>query len=130
MAGHFTIEIDSPRKLLRVCLSGFYSVEDVERYHAAVDEASIALGGPPSRQRMICDVTEMRIQAQDVVAAFQKVMGDPKYRARRVAFVVASSLARMQVQRVAGNRDTQLFDNAGEALEWLDRTEGQKASAA
>lgn len=130
MAGHFTIGIDSPRNLLRVCMSGFYSVEDVQRYHAAVDEASIALGGPPSRQRMICDVTEMRIQAQDVVAAFQQVMGDPKYRARRVAFVVATSLARMQVQRVAGDRVAQLFDNEADAEAWLDSSEGEKASAA
>lgn len=129
MSGYFSIQIDSQHRLLRVCMSGFYAIEDVERYHAAVDEASIALGGPPSRQRMICDVTEMRIQAQEVVAAFQQVMGDPKYRARKVAFVVATSLARMQVQRVAGGRETKQFDNAEDALTWLDSAEGQASAA-
>lgn len=129
MSGEFSIEIDAPRNLLRVRVWGFFSVEDVARYHAAVDEASMALGGAPSRQMMLCDATEMRIQSQDVVAAFQQVMADPKYRDRRVAFVVASSLARMQVQRVIGERTALLFENDRDALAWL-ASETRAANAA
>lgn len=128
MSGEFSIQTDVPRNLLRVHVSGFFSVEDVARYHAAVDQASIELGGAPSRQRMLCDVTDMRIQSQDVVSAFQGVMADPKYRGRRVAFVVATSLARMQVQRVIGERTALLFDNEPSALAWLDSAQDANAA--
>lgn len=119
MAGHFTIDTDAARGLLHVRMSGFYSLDDVARYHAAVDAASDALARPPARQTMICDISEMRIQSQQVVAAFQGVMGDARYRERRVGFVVASTLARTQLMRTIGDRKVQTFTNAGDAEAWL-----------
>jgi hypothetical protein len=119
MSGEFSIEIDAPRNLLRVRMSGFYSLEDVERYHAAVDAATLALGGAPSRQLMLNDISGMQIQAQEIIAAFKQVVSDPRYRERRVGFVVASSLARLQLVRVIGGRNAQLFESEAEALAWL-----------
>lgn len=129
MGGDFSIEIDKPRNLLCVRMSGFYSVEDVARYHAAIDAATEELGGAPSRQHMLNDISEMRIQSQEVVAAFRSVMSDPRYRARRVAFVVASTLARLQLQRVIGSRRARMFESEAEALAWL-LGESAAASAA
>ena len=129
MSGEFSVEIDRPRNLLRVRMWGFYAIEDVARYHAAIDAASEELGGAPSRQRMLNDISGMQIQSQDVVAAFQNVMSDPKYRARRVAFVVASSLARMQLLRVIGSRRAELFTREVEALAWLGSATGAASAA-
>lgn len=119
MSGQFSIDIDAPRNLLRVRMAGFFSIEDVARYHAAIDEASAQLGGAPSRQKMLNDISEMRIQQQEVVAEFQRVMSDAKYRQRRVGFVVASSLARKQLQRIIGGRDARMFETSEQALAWL-----------
>ena len=119
MAGDFTITIDRPRALLRVAMSGFYAVDDVHRYHAAVTTASAALPQPPAEQAMLCDISAMQIQSQDIVAAFQGVMADPRYRDRRVGFVVASTLARMQLLRIIGGRTTAIFTSVTDAEGWL-----------
>lgn len=123
MAGHFTIRTDRTRGLLHVTMSGFYTVDDVTHYHAAVVAASEALGRAPSAQVMICDISAMQIQSQGIVAAFARVMDDPRYAERRVAFVVASTLARMQLMRIISGRDVAIFTQTAEAETWLfDRT--------
>jgi hypothetical protein len=119
MDAHFSIDVDPARKLLKVALSGFYTVADVERYHAAIHVATARAGGLPSAQRMVCDISGMHIQTQDVVVAFQKVMSDPKYQHRRVALVVASTLARMQAQRATSAREVHFFPTTAEAEAWL-----------
>lgn len=119
MDAHFTIDLDPARRLLNVVMGGFYTPDDVQRYHAAVHAATAKLGSLPSMQRMICDISAMRIQSQETVAAFSQVMADPKYRHRRIAFVVAGSLARMQAQRVLGDRQARLFSTYTEAEAWL-----------
>ena len=119
MNATFDIELDAERKLMRVSMGGFFQPEDVARYHAAVHRATAELGGLPSMQRMVCDISEMRIQTQETVTAFSQVMADPKYRHRRVAFVVSSTLARMQAQRVLGARQARIFATSAEAEAWL-----------
>jgi hypothetical protein len=130
MSAHFNIELDPARKLLFVELSGFYTVADVHRYHAAVHAATARLGGMPSAQRMVCDISGMRIQTQDVVQAFSGVMADPKYKHRKVALVVASTLARMQAQRTTGARDAQFFASREEAEAWLFSSPDATSAAA
>lgn len=129
MSGYFSIDVDPARRLLKVRMGGFFSLDDVADYHDAVHRATARLGGLPSQQRMICDISEMRIQTQDVVDAFRQVMGDPKYRRRKVGFVVASSLARMQALRVIGSRHAQCFATEAEAEAWLFEAD-HSASAA
>lgn len=120
MTARFEITTDPIRNQLDVVLSGFFTVDDVRRYHAGVNAATGTLSGLPRDQQMVCDVSEMCIQSQEVVAAFQQVMADPRYRQRRVAFVAASTLARKQVQRVIGARTAAILASRAEALAWLD----------
>jgi len=65
------------------------------------------------------DISGMAIQSQDVIAKWQAFLTNPAHRSRRLAFVVASALARMQLQRAIGDRDAQVFTNAQEAEQWL-----------
>ena len=130
MEPRFSIELDRPRRAMHVTLSGFFTPEDVARYYAAVHEATAQLGGLPSRQRMLCDITGMRIQTQETVAAFSALMADPKYRYRRVAVIIASSLARMQAQRTLGDRQARIFATREEAEAWLFGPGGTAAEAA
>lgn len=61
----------------------------------------------------------MVIQSQDVIACWGKFLADPGHRSRRLAFVVASALARMQLQRVIVGRNARVFTTAVEAEQWL-----------
>lgn len=119
MSGHFTIAVAPSRNLLRVEMSGFFTVEDVHRYRIAIDTASRHLTAPPERQVMVNDISAMNIQSQEIVDAFRRVMGDVRYRDRRVGFVVASTLARMQLSRIIGSRTAQMFATSAEAEDWL-----------
>lgn len=116
----FSIELDPPRDLVRIRLSGFFSVDDVTRFQAELLLAHKRLrcgrrGGPLT----INDISGMAIQSQDVVARWGAFLADPAHRSRRLAFVVGSSLARMQLQRAIGGRDARVFTDAAEAERWL-----------
>lgn len=116
----YTIELDPARELVRVRMAGFFAPEDVARFQAELQRVHRRLdcgakGGPLT----INDISGMAIQSQDVVARWGAFLADPAHRSRRLAFVVASTLARMQLQRVIGGRDAQLFTDAAEAERWL-----------
>ena len=116
----FTIETDPARDLVRIRLSGFFSVDDVKRFQAELLLTHRQLGcarkgGPLT----INDISTMAIQSQDVVARWGAFLADPAHRSRRLAFVVGSTLARMQLQRVIGGRDARVFTDPVEAEEWL-----------
>jgi hypothetical protein len=125
MTADFTIDLDPARRLMTVRMSGFYTLADVQRYADAVREATAKLGGAPEDQRMINDITEMKIQSQEIVEAFRRFMGDPRYSRRRVGFVVTSTLARQQLQRTIGSREARVFTDIADAERWVfaeDRT--------
>lgn len=109
--------------MLRVAMSGFFTVECVGRYRTAIDAATAELGGPPDAQVMVNDISAMSIQSQEIVDAFRAVMADPRYAERRVGFVVSSTLARSQLARVIGGRTARMFATAEEAEAWLSGRE-------
>ena len=116
----FTIEIDPARDLVRIRLSGFFSVDDVGRFQAELLVAHRRLGcGRKGGPLTINDISDMAIQSQDVVARWSAFLADPAHRSRRLAFVVGSTLARMQLQRVIGGRDAKVFTAADDAEQWL-----------
>lgn len=116
----FTIDLDPPRDLVRICLAGFFSVEDIARFQAELLVAHRRLGcGRRGGPLTINDISDMAIQSQDVVARWGAFLADPAHRSRRLAFVVASTLARMQLQRTIGNRDARVFTDTAEAERWL-----------
>lgn len=125
----FTIDVDRPRDLVRVSLSGFFSVDDIARFQAELLQAHSRLGcsregGPLT----INDISSMAIQSQDVVARWGEFLADPAHRSRRLAFVVGSALARMQVQRAIGARDARVFTSAADAERWLFDEEADAAA--
>lgn len=119
MDGHYTIRTEPDRDLMRVTMHGFFSLSDVDRYHAAIAAASETLNVPPAQQLMLNDISDMKIQSQEIVAAFQRVMADPRYAGRRVGFVATSSLARAQLSRILGGRAARIFATEAEAEAWL-----------
>lgn len=119
MNANFSIELRRERNLLDVRMAGFFTLDDVARYRAAITAASRELGGDPGQQIMICDISEMRIQSQEVVEAFRQNMADPLYARRRVALVASATLARTQAQRAVGRREARMFTSRADAEAWL-----------
>ena len=116
----FTIELDPSRDLVRIRLSGFFSMNDVGCFQDELRLAHRRLGcGRKGGPLTINDISDMAIQSQDVVTRWSAFLADPTHRSRRLAFVVGSTLARMQLQRVIGGRNAKVFTAADEAEQWL-----------
>lgn len=61
----------------------------------------------------------LKIQAQDIVDAFSRVVGHPRFRSQRLAFVTGSSLSRLQTRRLADREGGEFFGAVADAEAWL-----------
>lgn len=129
MRGTFDIAIEPRRKLLRVALAGFLSLDDVAEYLVVKNAALARLGAGPNQHVTLCDVSASLIQSQEVALAFQATLSDPRYMSRRIAFVTGSSLARMQLRRLVNRPGSACFETIAEAEEWLYRNVDDAAAA-
>jgi hypothetical protein len=119
MSAHFTIDVDPARDLVRIAMSGLFETADIESFLEARRQAHARLVCPPNCHVTLYDLRDMKIQPQDSVAAFRQMLSDPQYRSRRLAFVVAPTLAKMQLLRAIGGRDARFFEHPAEAEAWL-----------
>ena len=63
-----------------------------------------------------------------MIGMFQQLLHSSEKRSRRMAFVIGSSLARMQVRRILAERpDAGVFENAHEAEAWLRQKDAKAA---
>ncbi|MFK3890658.1 hypothetical protein [Sphingomonas sp. NPDC079357] len=114
-----SFDVDPQRDLVRITLAGFFSPDDVARFVAARDAAHQQLRCAPNAHATLVDMRAMQIQSQETVAAFQQVLADPRYTSRRLSFVVARSLARLQIKRAASEREAAYFTTVEEAEAWV-----------
>lgn len=119
MRPEFEFHVDPARDLVRTRLAGFFDDDAIRAYLAARKLAFGQLRCGPNRHLSLTDVRGMAIQTQDVVMRWATVLADPAYRSRRLGFVVASTLARTQLQRAIGSRDARAFTDLAEAEHWV-----------
>ncbi len=117
MDAHYEIDADPPRGMIRVRLAGFFEAEDVRSFALRYREELARV--PGTGHLTLADIRAMKIQAQDIVAAFSQFMALPDIRSRKLAFVCASNLARLQAQRLTDREEVRFFDDAGAAEAWL-----------
>jgi len=128
MLADFTITAEPERDLIRISMRGFFDADAIARFVEvrALEHAKLRCG--PNQHLTLNDIREMKIQSQDVVARFHALLADPAYRSRKLAFVVASSLARMQLIRAVGERHATYFTSIAEAEAWLFDDRAQRAA--
>ena len=119
MEPNFSFVVDVPRSLVRITLGGFFGEADIAAFLAARERAHAQLRCGPNMHLTLSDVRDMKIQAQDIVAAWGNVLAGTAYRSRKLAFVEASSLARLQLKRAAATRDVRYFSAISDAETWL-----------
>lgn len=115
----FDIGLERAGHVIVVTARGFWTVADVERYNRELEPLFKA-----SRQRFGCccllvDMQKISVQSTDVAqhfAADQKAFDRP---GDKIAFVVNSSLLKMQVNRVCADDLVATFASTDEARNWL-----------
>ncbi len=119
MSADFSITVEPLRDLVRIRMSGFFGLADIDRFLEARRAAHRQLRCGPNAHLTLNDVSAMKIQPQDIVASFQAMLAAPDFRSRRLAFVTGSSLARGQLLRAAHGRHVRCFDDVAGAEAWL-----------
>lgn len=117
--GTYDLQTSCSGERIVATLAGFFSQSEVSAY-ASEAERLIRHGFARHRgYRMLIDVSDCAIQSQDVIEAFARhVAAVP--RARRLAVVAGSAVARMQISRVLNRPGIELFDSLSDATAWLD----------
>ena len=117
------VRVDRVKKLVVVTVSGFFQPEDISIVARNVHDAIRSLGEHAGKHVTLYDVSEAKISPGETIEAMRGVFNDPatdNLRARRLAFVTPSALARMQTQRLREARpDIAIFEDRDTALAWL-----------
>ena len=119
MKAAYSFRIDRARGLVRIQMSGLFTMADIAGFLEARQRAHAELGCRPNQHMTLNDLRSMKIQSQEVVTAFRELLADPAFRSRRLAFVAAQTLARSQLMRALDGREARCFDSVGEAEAWL-----------
>ena len=119
MDAHFTVCAEPARDIIRITLSGFFGAEDFAAFQQSLIAAHRQLTCGPNRHVTLIDTSAMKVQSQDMVAAFRDVLADPTLHSRRLAFVVDPTLLRSQVRRALDGRAAQWFASKTMAEAWL-----------
>jgi hypothetical protein len=119
MNASYSFEVDRARDLVRIRMSGLFTPDDIAAFLDARQRAHAQLGCGPNQHLTLNDVRQMKIQPQDIVAAFRYMLSQPAFRSRRLAFVAAPTLARGQLLRALQDREARCFETVEEAEAWL-----------
>lgn len=120
MSARYAFETDTSRDCIRLQMGGFFSPEDMPALIAARSAAHARLTCLAHAHVTLIDLREMKIQAQAMVEAFGKMLGNPAFHGRRLAVVVGPGLLRTQVRRLISERDdVQFFESARMAEAWI-----------
>lgn len=125
MGGEFRIEVEAPRNLVRVSMSGFFTDENVREFLEERAAAHRRLRCGPNEHLTLNDVRAMDVRSQDMVESFREMLAAPEYRSRRLAFVVTSPLSRMQLMRTISGREARCFEDMHSAEAWLFECEAR-----
>lgn len=119
MNAEFEVVADHSRGTLRVTMGGFFTPADVAAFLREVNLKLDSLQTRPNEHLMLCDARGMSIQTQDIVGAFGQIVGSPRLRSKRLAFVNGSSLSRLQTRRLTDRDGVSFFTDITEAERWL-----------
>jgi hypothetical protein len=119
MAGQFDIILSPADCLIRLSMSGFFEPAEIQRLTVEMIDAVARLGCAPHQHLTICDIRGMAIQSQDAVGHFSRLVGAEPVRSRKLAFVTAKSLARLQARRLTDRPDVAFFETVDAAEAWL-----------
>ena len=114
----YEISLDRDRKLLRAVFNGLWDLQTLERYETEREAAVRDAGWRSGEYDYLLDLRDHPVQTKDVSAKSYEYYHTYQPRPRKLALIVTSALARMQVMRIVDTAE-RLFDNEQDALDWL-----------
>ncbi len=115
----YDINIQSHNNLVIIKMTGFWSIETVQIFAQDMRAAVGSLDCMPGDHVVLVDLSDFKIQAQAVIAAFQSFIMTADPAARRIAFVRGDGLAYIQSKRVMVRNAMAMFATRIDALDWL-----------
>lgn len=113
----YDIQVDASQGVVEVTLGGLMPLDEVSAYIADLKRA-IGTHGIGGSYAMIIDVSDCPIQSQDMIKAMGAHMATmPK--ARALAIVTGSSLARMQIKRLFTQPYARIVATVEEGRSWV-----------
>lgn len=119
MIANYSFDIDPAHGIVRIRLGGFFGAVQVAQFAEAQLQAYAALPRGSQRHLTLCDISDCKIQLQEVVDGFRQLLDDPRLMSRKIAFVTGTSPARMQIRRMISRDGARVFEHAHEAELWL-----------
>ena len=112
----YRIEVDAANGVVEATLGGLMSVEEVDAY---IDELRSTLAAHRlDSYAMVIDVSDCPIQLQEMIRSMGAHMATmPK--ARALAIVTGSSLAKMQIKRLFTQPYARIVDTVEEGRAWV-----------
>lgn len=121
MSGRFEIEAVRDLSLIRIVMGGFFDSATIVRMRTDLGKAIATLSCRANDHITLCDIRAMNIQSQEQVGEFSRLVGSGDIRSRRLAFVTATGLARIQARRLTNREGVEFFSDPDAALTWLCR---------
>lgn len=113
----YSIQADTTNNVVEVKLGGLMPLDEVAAY---IDDLKGTIGAHKLSDdyAMVIDVSDCPIQSQDMIKAMGEHMATmPK--ARALAIITVSSLARMQIRRLFVQPYARIVATADEARAWV-----------
>lgn len=111
----YTVSADPPRRLIRLTLTGFWTVEEATAFAHDQQAAVRELGPPFGTHLTLADVRDFAIQTQEVSAVIRDLVVNAAATSKRIALVGGEGLARIQVRRITERDAVQRFETIEEA---------------
>jgi hypothetical protein len=100
-------------------MGGFFDSDTITRMRATLVDVIARLPCPANSHLTLCDIREMKIQSQERVEEFTRLVGADEIRSSRLAFVTGTSLARLQARRLTAREGVGFFSDPASARDWL-----------
>lgn len=121
-APDYAIEFDKAARLLRLRLSGFWTEDVLRRFAADLLAAVQSAGAAGTPFDVLSDTSRFPVQSTEVAQGFERIMqAGASMHQGRTAIVVASTLNKIQAERIFTEPTVRIFTAAEEAARWLER---------
>lgn len=118
----YEVVANLPEARVHARLSGFFSLDEVEAFGREEQDAARRVTLAWGWFDLLVDVSDGITQGQEVMGAFNGLLDQAEFKARRIALVVGSTLLRLQLRRVLASERIGIFAEVEEGEAWLAAT--------
>jgi hypothetical protein len=113
------ISFDPTAKIIRACASGCWSLDETKLYLAGLETFLRSSRGRLGKARVLLDRRDVSAQAPEVAAMLASANGRIFEREDKIAMVVSSSLAKVDLRQRMPHPGSKAFLSADAAETWL-----------